>query len=158
MMSFRFMVYLRARDGESAAGGGRRAIGALDRSCLSVDWLVKVPMTGHGGVNGAGGAPIVVVAAGEDRVRGTNSETKGAASGGIGLSPGLVISVDPSGMPARPTCKVDGAGIDVAAPVLPVCAQPVGAVPAMPRRTDTRARHLGRIEWDAGGRDGLAGT
>ena len=86
-------------------------------------------MTGHGGVNGAGGAPIVVVVAGEDRVRGITGETKGGVSGGIGLSPGPAISVDPSGMPARPARKVDGAGIDVAASVLPACAQPV--VPAM---------------------------
>src|SRR5262249_39810813 len=102
---------------------------ALDTACLCVDWPVKVPMTGQGGVNGAGGAPIVVGAAGEDRVRGITGETKGGVSGGIGLSPWPAISVDPSGMPGGPVGEVDGVGIDVVAPVLPVCTQPV--VPAM---------------------------
>ena len=53
-----------------------------------------------------------------------------STTGGGGLSPALPSSVDPNGMPTRPTCNVDRDGIDepaLPAPALPVVAQALDA-------------------------------
>jgi hypothetical protein len=39
-------------------------------------------------------------------IDGTIGDTNIVETGGGGLSPGLPISVEPNGMPARPTCSV----------------------------------------------------
>jgi hypothetical protein len=76
-----------------------------DLACLVVVPSGNVPVTGHGGVAAVdGGAPIV------DRgavIDGTMGDTNIVETGGGGLSPGLPISVEPNGMPARPICNVD---------------------------------------------------
>ena len=69
---------------------------------LSVAEPLNTPVTGHGAVVAGAGALALVdgVAAGG----GTTGEVI-VDRGGIGLSPRLLISVDPRGMPARPGCK-----------------------------------------------------
>jgi hypothetical protein len=57
-------------------------------------------------------------------------DTNGVVTGGAGLVPGSPISVEPIGMPARPTCDIDGAGVDGAAVAAP--AQPLDVAPAIP--------------------------
>lgn len=54
-------------------------------------------------------------------------------SGGSGLSPELLSSVEPSGMPAGPVCPAvrPSDGIDEPGP-LPLCGQPIALVAAIP--------------------------
>jgi hypothetical protein len=108
------------------------------RDCLVVTLLVNVPTTGHGGSSGGGGDPAPVVAG--DVAKGDGEEGVGGSRvvvGGMGLSPGLAISVEPNGMLARPALNAGGVAIDPelfgTAPVVPgPCAHPVGTAPAMP--------------------------
>ena len=88
----------------------------------------KAPVTGHGGVTPViGGAPS---GGREAAVGGTTGDTNIGETGGGGLRPALPSSVDPSGIPVRPTCRVDGAGIDGVAPAIP--AQALAAPPMPP--------------------------
>jgi hypothetical protein len=116
-----------------------------DLACLVVVPSGKVPVTGHGGaIPVDGGLPIVDSGA---AVGGTMGDTNIVETGGEGLSPALPISVDPNGMLARPSCKVDIGGIDepaLPAPALPVPAQPLDAAPVMP------PSNSGVAVWDVG--------
>jgi hypothetical protein len=99
-----------------------------DLTCLVVEPSGNVPVTEHGGVAVIdGGLPIVDSGA---TVDGAMGDTNGVVTGGAGLVPGSPISVEPIGMPARPTCDIDGAGVDGAALAAP--AQPLDVAPAIP--------------------------
>jgi hypothetical protein len=104
-----------------------------DLACRVVVPSGNVPVTGHGGVIPIDGSvPIVDSGAAVD---GTMGDTNIVETGGGGLSPALPSSVDPNGMPTRPTCNVDRDGIDepvLPAPALPVVAQALDAAPAAP--------------------------
>jgi hypothetical protein len=106
---------------------------AEDLACLVVEPSGNVPVTGHGGaVVIDGGALIVESGAAVD---GTMGDTNIVETGGGGLSPAVPSSVEPNGIPARPTCNVDRDGIDEPAlpvPALPVAAQALDAAPAAP--------------------------
>jgi hypothetical protein len=138
-MIFRFICYL-AHAGEWVQQPGTIVVPVEedDLDCLVVVPSGNVPVTGHGGVIPVdGGAPIVDSGV---AVGGTMGDTNIGEMGGGGLSPALPISVDPSGILARPTCSVDRGGIDEPAlpvPVLPVPALPIptqalDAAPVMP--------------------------
>jgi hypothetical protein len=95
----------------------------VDLACLVVDPSGNVPVTGHGGV-AVMDVGLLIVDSGAT-VDGTMGDTNIVETGGGGLSPALPSSVDPNGMPTRPTCNVDRDGIDE--PVLPAPAPPVAA-------------------------------
>src|SRR5882672_10528449 len=108
-MIFRFIGYpVRMEEWLQQPGGLVAPVAEDDLAPLSVEELENTPVTGHGGAVG-GGLPTVNCGEGVD---GTIGETNVVETGGSGLSPGLSISVDPKGMPARPARKVDGAGIE----------------------------------------------
>src|SRR5438552_3300228 len=119
-MIFRFIGYpARIEELLQQPGGLVAPMAEDDLANLSVTELENTPVTGHGGAVG-GGLPIVNWGEGVD---GTIGETNVVVRGGSGLSPGLLISVDPIGMLARPDCRADRGGIDE--PALPAPAPPV---------------------------------
>jgi hypothetical protein len=103
-MVFRFICNL-AHAGELGQQPGTIvAATPEDLACLVVVPSGNVPVTGHGGVVPVDGGVLIVdngVA-----IDGTIGDTNIVETGGGGLSPGLPISVEPNGMPARPTCSV----------------------------------------------------
>jgi len=125
-MIFRFICDL-AHAGELAQQPGTPVVAAeeeeVDLTCLVVDPSGNVPVTAHGGVAVIDGGLLIVDSGAT--VDGTMGDTNIVETGGGGLSPALPSSVDPNGMPTRPTCNVDRDGIDE--PVLPAPAPPVAA-------------------------------
>jgi hypothetical protein len=75
-----------------------------DLACLVVVPSGNVPVTGHGEVAVIDGG-LAIVDSGAV-VDGTMGDTNIGETGGGGLSPALPISVDPSGMLARPSCSI----------------------------------------------------
>lgn len=105
----------------------------MDLTCLVVDPSGNVPVTAHGGVAVVDGGLLIVDSGAT--VDGPMGDRNIVETGGGGLSPALPSSVDPNGMPTRPTCNVDRNGIDepvLLAPELLVVAQALDAAPVAP--------------------------
>ena len=125
-ISFRFILFAPA--GESGQQPGAAIPREPDLTCLVVEPSGNVPVTGHGGAAGVDGeTPVVGRGAAID---GAMGDMNSGVTGGGGLVPASPSSVEPIGTPVRPTCDIDGAGFDGAAPVAP--AQPLDADPAIP--------------------------
>jgi hypothetical protein len=124
MTSLRFMshhlAYVRQTDQQPGTVPMEEA---ADLAALVVVPSGNVPVTGQGGVAVGGAAPA---RAGTPVVEG---DTIIVDNGGGGLSPRLLISVEPNGMPALPVLKVGSAGMEAPAPLDPAPAQALEAMP-----------------------------